>query len=175
MNDDESSFKCTQSYTWYRVDFFGCSIDFQRWRTWETANREYTFNDKIRPVYSHPAASHRCEHAKEKLDFMIFLFSLRSLICLARIWQREVSDLQKVEMKWRPKRFSCYFVFFTANIAILLLYALSTVLETHPLALKAQRNRLGWWYARFKISALISCRPWLFSVVYRVDRSSFSE
>ena len=50
---------------------------------------------------------------------------------------------------------------------------ISPDLETHPLVLKAQRNRLGWWYARFKISTLISCRPWLFSVVYRVDTSSF--
>ena len=50
---------CTQSYTWSRVDFFGCSIDDQRWRTLETGNREYTFICKLWHVYLHPADSHR--------------------------------------------------------------------------------------------------------------------
>ena len=68
-----------------------------------------------------------------------------------------------------------HFVYLTANIAILWLYTIKPVLETHHLVLKAQRNSLQWWYASFKISTLISCRPWLFSVVYRVDTSSFSE
>ena len=31
----------------------------------------------------------------------------------------------------------------TANITIILLYTTSTVLETHPLVLKAQRHHLG--------------------------------
>ena len=164
----------TQPYTWYRVDFFGCSIDFQRWRTWKTANREYTINNKIWHVCLHQAASHSRLYAKKKINFMSFLFSLSSLICKARIWQREMSDLQKIETKWRADWFSCYFVFLIANIAILLLYTISTVLETHHLVLKAQRNCLVWCYARIKIY-----RPWYrvdngsFFVVYRVDRSSF--
>ena len=84
-------------------------------------------------------------------------------------------DLHKVETKRRPDRFSCHFVFLTANILILLLNTksspprpppppppISPVLETCPWVLKAQRNTLGWWYASFKILALILCRPWRF-------------
>ena len=39
--------------------FFGCIIDYQRWRTLETGNREYTFICKLWHVYLHPATSHR--------------------------------------------------------------------------------------------------------------------
>ena len=68
-------------------------------------------------------------------DFPILfvLFDLLNIMC----------DLQKVETKERPKQFSCYCVFLTANTVILLLYTIITALETHPLVLKAQRNRLG--------------------------------
>ena len=72
---------------------------------------------------------------RKKMDFMIFLFSL----C------REVSDLQKVETKRRSTRFSCHYVFLTANVVILLhvLYTISKVIEAHPLVLKTLRNRIG--------------------------------
>ena len=80
--------------------------------------------------------------------------------------------------------FVCHFIFLTANIAIPLLNTISPVLEIYPLVMKVSkgakiRNRYNQVphlspketilddairYASFKIQALISCSPLLFSL-----------
>ena len=98
---------------------------------------------------------------EEKKNFMAFLFSLLSLTERSG-WFAE----RRNEAETRLTFVSFYPL--TANT----IYHLPS-LDIYPLVKRAKKTRLGWRYNSFKILVLVSCRPCLFSAVYRVDTNIF--
>ena len=110
-------------------------------------------------------SSSKSKHGKKKMIFW-FSYSLCSVWSVKQEFDREkwvTCRKWKRNLDWT--NFHGIFILLTENIAI----------SKQMWVMKAIRNRLGWWYLSFKISALISCWPWLLWAVYRVDTSSFRE
>ena len=62
------------------------------------------------------------------------------IVSVEQEFDREVSDLQKVETKQWPDRVSCDFVFWSATITILLRNAINFVLKIHPFIPKSPKK-----------------------------------
>ena len=131
----------SQSYKWFRIYFW---LQYRYFKYGGRIVNGFSYARYTRFIFTQrPVIDANTLRKNEYYDFRI--------VSVEQEFDREVSDLQKVETKRWPDRVSCDFVFWSANITILLRNAINFVLKIHSLFLKAQRNRLR-WFTNFKIS-----------------------